>query len=45
MELDRRLRQQLKEQAGATPSLSGGGEKPSGEPKSFVDTMQELMNG
>lgn len=45
IELNRRLRQQLKEQAGATPSLTSGGESGGGEPKSFVDTMQELMNG
>lgn len=46
IELNRRLRQQLKEQSGATPAVaSGTGNKGASEPKSFIDTMDELMNG
>lgn len=43
MELNRRLRVQLKEQGGATPSVgtAGGGDS-KGEPKGFVDAFMEI---
>jgi hypothetical protein len=43
MELNRRLRQQVKEQGGATPSMSATGEGKTPEKADFMDTMSELM--
>ena len=42
IELNRRLRLQLKDQGGATPSVSTAGEAGKAEPKGFVDTFIEL---
>jgi hypothetical protein len=44
MEVNRRLREQLKEQSGASPAVaSGGGGSESKEQKSFIDAVNESM--
>ena len=43
MELNRRLRQQVKEQGGATPSVGSAKESTSGKNENFMDAMSQLM--
>tara|TARA_B100000749_G_C18297175_1_gene410920 strand:- start:200 stop:802 length:603 start_codon:yes stop_codon:yes gene_type:complete len=45
LEVNRRLREQLKEQGGANPAIATSGKADNAEPKSFLDTMGELMKG
>tara|TARA_R110002020_G_scaffold244589_2_gene458252 strand:+ start:3675 stop:4772 length:1098 start_codon:yes stop_codon:yes gene_type:complete len=45
LEINRRLREQIKGQGGANPTVASSGDNTNAEPKTFLDHMDELMQG